>query len=154
MKALSVHSEHVSNIMFGLKTIELRSRPIKHRGDLLIVSSKSGIDMWAHEVATDTSYMFPKGVQCCVVEVVDCRPATEDDAEAACYYDGIQEGTWAWEIKLKYITEFTPQVGRLNLFDVPDEKIIRMPQEKVDNLPEQLTTRIKGVPKKGAYFDF
>ena len=154
MKALSVHSEHASNIEAGLKTIELRSRPIKHRGDLLIVSSKSGIDFWAHDTETDTSYLFPKGVHYCVVEVVDCRPATGDDAEAACYYDGIQEGTWAWVIKKKYTTEFTPQVGRLNLFEVPDEKIIRMSDEKVAEIPHIFPTQIKGVPKKGAYFDF
>ena len=30
---------------------------------------------------------------------------------------------WAWEIELQYLTEFKPQAGKLNLFDVDDDLI-------------------------------
>lgn len=124
MKALSVRYPFAMDIMLGLKTVELRSRPTQHRGDLLIVSSKFGDGHYFKATHSGNLYESPKGAMLCVVKVVDCRPATVADAEAACCEEeDIKDGSWAWVIELQYVTEFKPQVGKLNLFDVDDALI-------------------------------
>lgn len=124
MKALSVRYPFAMDIALGIKTVELRSRPTSHRGELLIVSSKSGTDYYCKDTETGKMYEAPKGAQICVVKVLNCRPATPDDAELACVEpEDIKDGTYAWEIELQYMTEFTPCAGKLNLFDVPDAEV-------------------------------
>lgn len=124
MKALSVRNPFAMDILLGVKTVELRSRPTQHRGDLLIVSSKSGSSYFCKDTGTGKLYEAPKGAMMCVVNVIDCRPATIDDAElAVCEEEDIKDGMWAWEIELQYLTEFKPQAGKLNLFDVDDDLI-------------------------------
>lgn len=125
MKALSVRQPYVFDIACGIKTIELRSRPTKHRGELLICSSKGGAALWFYDEAKGIYYKMPAGAQICVVEVVGCRPAVPDDAEAAaCEPEDIVEGMWAWELKFKRLLKPNkPVQGKLNLFEVPDGEI-------------------------------
>lgn len=108
MKALSVKPQWAALIASGAKTLELRSRPIKHRGDLLICATK------------------PDGVAVCIVKVVGCRPFVEaDEAASASIY---RPGLWAWELADVRLVQRVPIRGMLGLFTVPDELIQSVPQ--------------------------
>ena len=82
MKAISIRQpwaswiargEYVSGV-FRQKTIETRSWTTKHRGDLLIVSTKK--PEWPH---------YPLGKALCIVSLVDCREMkASDEWDAMC----------------------------------------------------------------------
>jgi hypothetical protein len=114
MRALSVRQPWASLIESGAKTIELRSRPTKHRGSLAIVSSLAPYDAKSIAQWGDG----PRGVTLCTVEVVDCRPATPADSEAACF--DIPEGAelFAWVLASPEPVERVPTKGRLGLYEV------------------------------------
>ena len=145
MKALSVRFPFAMDILLGLKTIELRSRPTNHRGELLIVPSKSGVEYYCKNTETGELFEAPKGAMMCVVKVVDCRPATPEDAELAfCEEEDIKEGTWAWVLEPQYLTEFKPCAGKLNLFDV-DDNLIQKNHDKDEFVSQfQKVERTKG----------
>lgn len=110
MKALSVRQPWASLIASGRKTIELRSRPTRHRGPLLICAAQNAD---ARHVAAWTD--GPRGVAVCVVEVVDCRPATSADDAAACHPAA---GLWAWVLADPRVITPRPVRGQLAMFDV------------------------------------
>ena len=83
MKAISLHQPWASWIAQGLKTIETRTWPTKHRGDLLIVSSKK-----------PEFPGLPLGCALYIVDVVDCRPMRIEDVKAA--RSQWDPGRWAW----------------------------------------------------------
>lgn len=94
-------------IASGSKTLEIRSRPTKHRGELLICQSRGG-----GAVA--------------IVEVVDCRLFTaDDDAASGGVWSRLPEThtRWAWELRL--VRRVTSDVikGRLGFFDVDMERV-------------------------------
>lgn len=122
MKALSVKNPYAYHISTGEKTIELRSRPTSHRGELLICSSKKA------RMNTYISYQkefwrVPDGVAMAVVNIIDCRPATIDDVENAWASEDDIEGMFAWVLENVKDTKPTPIFGKLNFFEVPDENI-------------------------------
>ena len=104
MKALSVRQPWASLIASGKKTIELRSRRISYRGKILICASK-------HPQGNG-----PKGVALAIVDLVDCRAATSDDAIAACCNPNQSDFAWILE-NVKIIEQF-PVQGMLGLFEV------------------------------------
>lgn len=106
MKALSVRQPWASLIAEGRKTIELRSRRTRYRGPVLICASK-------HRQGCG-----PKGVALTVVELVDCRPATPEDRDAACCDPS--PGEWAWVLSDARIIDPLPIRGALGLFAAPD----------------------------------
>lgn len=67
-KALSVKQPYAEYIASGIKCVEVRSKPTKYRGQLLICASKSG------QPEENTS-----GFGCCLafVELYDCKPFAE-----------------------------------------------------------------------------
>jgi hypothetical protein len=95
MYALSVKQPHASRIAIGQKTIEWRSRPFKYRGPLVICASKSP------KIKIDSGHFLPAAAAIAIVDVVDCRPISKADLQAACALDyleyifGPPEG-WAW----------------------------------------------------------
>jgi len=105
MHALSVRQPFASMIADGRKTIEIRSRPIRLRGDLLIVSTQK-------PVVDD----LPCGMALCVVLIVDCRPMQPSDAKAAfCDYYG---ANMAWVLgNVRPIKPF-PVHGKLGIYPV------------------------------------
>ena len=126
MKALSVRQPWSFLIASGDKTIELRSRKTSHRGELLICASKTEPDCWVQYGGE--SYLLPIGVMMCVVDLVDCRPATDADAEAAFTDDPIEPGTYAWVLQNPRDVMLREVGGRLGLFDVDDNLIEPMPE--------------------------
>lgn len=103
MKALSVKQPWANMIAAGEKTIETRTWSTDHRGDLLIVSSKS-------------PNIAPAGCALAVVRLVDCRPMTERDQLEACC--SVYPGAIAWILEDIRPVEPFPVRGRIGLFDV------------------------------------
>lgn len=115
MKALTVRQPWASDIAEGRKTIETRTWKTPHRGDLLITASKR-----------PKIEGLPTGVALCIVDLVDCRPLTIEDEDAAlCVIaEGECDGLFAWVLKnLRVIDPFKVS-GALGLF-VVDEPSLR-----------------------------
>jgi len=83
MKAISLKQPWASLIANGEKTIETRTWPTKYRGDLLICASK--------QPRLDR---YPSGCALCIVTVIDWRPMTKADEQAACCE--LYQGAWSW----------------------------------------------------------
>jgi hypothetical protein len=107
MKALSVRAPWAEMIASGVKTLEIRSRPVKYRGELLICQSRGG-----GAVA--------------VVEIVGCRRFVESD-------DVASGGVWtkhpearehySWELRLVRRVTSLPIKGKLGFYEVADSEI-------------------------------
>jgi hypothetical protein len=108
MKALTLkdYSEtpYATWVEQGLKTLETRTYPTKHRGDLLITCSAS-------------SKTLNAGRAVCVVEVVDCYPMTKEHEQAACCE--LYPRAWCWELKnLRQLSRKFRVKGQLQIFEV------------------------------------
>lgn len=103
MKALSVKQPWAELIARGEKTIEVRSKPTKYRGPLLIVSCKRP-NVWVtgHAIA--------------VVDLVDCRPMAKADEEAALRERWV--GAKAWVLENPRRVEPVPVTGKQGVYDV------------------------------------
>jgi hypothetical protein len=121
MKALSVRNPWAHLIARGDKTIELRTRRIHYRGELLICSSlnRNRPKMLASGLRDDEVLW---GHALCVAQLVDVRPAFESDARAACTPPSDSEFAWILE-RVRRVAPF-PVLGRLSLFDVEDARIV------------------------------
>lgn len=107
MKALSLRQPWASLVASGRKTVETRKWHTRYRGDLLIVSSRRPA-------------IAPAGMALAVVRLVDCRPMTEADADAACIAP--YPGAWAWVLgDLRLIENPFPVKGALGLYEVDVE---------------------------------
>lgn len=133
MKALSLIQPWGSLIHLGLKTIETRTFRTHYRGPLLICASRT----WSESifrrcgsfklidalVARGEPRSIPRGVMLCVADLYDCVPfGSEHAAAAMCspYHDEIH---WAWMLRNVRAVEQRPVIGRLGLFNVPDDSI-------------------------------
>ncbi len=104
MKALSVRQPWANLIADGSKTIEVRTRPTKYRGPLLIVSAKRP------DIA-------PAGCALAVVNLADSRPMAEADEQAAmCRW---RPNAWAWILADVRRIKPQPVRGQLGLFEAP-----------------------------------
>lgn len=122
MKALSIRQPHATDICYGYKTIELRTRKTDYRGELLICSSKSGVKTWL--AYNNEYYLAPMGSIVAKVNLVDCRPATKADADDAyCNAEDIADGMWAWVFDNVIDLKPKPVFGKLNFFEVDDDLI-------------------------------
>lgn len=108
MKTLVVRQPWAGRIARGTKTIELRSWTTKHRGPVIIVA---GSRPWGKLAAEG-----PLGCVACVVDLVDVRPATAADTDAA---NGTPPDGWfAWVLaNPRPLTEHVPAKGRLGLYE-------------------------------------
>lgn len=92
-------------IELGQKTVEVRSRHTRHRGPLLICTSKRPLES-----------SVPAGVTLCIVDVVDSRPMRrEDEAASGVAYD---PSLFAWVIANPRPVQRVPVRGQLGFFDV------------------------------------
>ena len=120
MKALTVRQPWAEVICTGEKTVEVRSRPTKHRGPLAIHSSAkpdAGLEQHCEGL--------PLGEVVCVVNVIGCRPLTLADLPAAYMEpEWFEEGRWAWLLAdVRRVQPFAVK-GKLGLWQVPDELVI------------------------------
>ena len=108
MKCLSVKNPYAGWIADGSKTIELRSWRCGYRGPLIICASARG------ETA---DHDMPNGVARCLVTLIDIRPFTRVDAQAA--RNRWRRGLYAWVLTDCRPLPPVPVKGRLGLFPPP-----------------------------------
>lgn len=109
MKTMSIRQPWASLIAFGEKTVEVRSWSTSFRGRLLIHASGKDI--------IEDGLTLPAGYAIATVEVVDVRPLTEADLEAACLEDMPDGPCFAWVLRDAQEIEPVPCKGRLNLWE-------------------------------------
>jgi hypothetical protein len=118
MKALSVCQPWAWAIVRGIKTVENRSRPTRHRGPLVIHASKS-----RRYLGEDYAELLPGlppegqldfGALVGVVEVVGCVPLAEVEG------DPFAVGPWCWLLAGARRIRPVPFKGQISLFNVPD----------------------------------
>jgi hypothetical protein len=123
MKALSVCQPWAWAIVAGLKTVENRSRPTRHRGPLVVHASKS-----RRYLQGDYADLLPGlppweeldyGALIGVVEVVGCVPLTEVGG------DPFASGPWCWLLSQAQPIRPVPFKGHVSLFDTPDDLLER-----------------------------
>ena len=124
MKALSVCQPWAWAIVAGIKTVENRSRPTRHRGPLVIHASKS-----QRYLAGDYANLLPGlppveqlvfGALVGVVEVLDCVPVAEVEGDA------FAVGPWCWLLaEANALSVPIPYRGRVQLFDVEMALLIK-----------------------------
>lgn len=105
MKAISIKQPYASLISENKKIFEIRSWPIKHRGKILICSTK-------------LPFIKDKlcGYALCVCKIEDCRPMSILDAEKA--YVTYKKGFFCWVLKdIKLIKPFKI-IGQQGLYDI------------------------------------
>ncbi|MGE4537610.1 MAG: ASCH domain-containing protein [Desulfovibrio sp.] len=111
MKAISIYQPWASLIALGEKTIEARSWETSHRGDLLICSS-------AKSCLLEDGATAPGGYALAVVELVDVRPFTREDLEAACLEVMPSPAGFAWVLANAREIEPFAVKGRQRIFNV------------------------------------
>jgi hypothetical protein len=134
IKAISIKQPFASLITFGLKRIEVRSWATKMRGRVLVCSSKQPFTgkMLCPDSRTKTlddarkfmvnaEPLFPFGKAIGMVDIVDCRPMTKEDAEAACIE--FIPGHYAWVLENPIEVEPFNVSGQLSFFEVAANKI-------------------------------
>jgi hypothetical protein len=110
MLTLSIRQPWASLIAFSEKTVEVRSWSTTYRGPLLIHASGRDVDT------------LPAGYAVAVVDLVDVRPLTPADMEAACL-DEMPEGCFAWVLANAREIEPFPLKGKLHLFEVDEDPV-------------------------------
>ena len=107
------------------KTIEVRTRNINYRGDLLICSSAKPVDPWGRH---------PAGVTCGFVELYDTKPVedfTPEDWAATCIPEDqrLKKG-WGWMMRNPRRVVEMPIKGQLGLYNliVPKGDITEYPR--------------------------
>lgn len=126
MKALSIHPYFAAGIFTGKKTIECRSWSTDYRGDILICSTAKKIK--------DT---IP-GHALCVVSLIDIRPFTKNDCEAAMMAKSdFQPDHYAWIFDNVRLIRPIPLKGRLSLWNY-DGDVEYLPTPKTDAEDEKM----------------
>ena len=122
MKALSIKQPWAWAIADGFKTIETRTWPTNHRGELLIVASlkpdKAMLD-WFLSQTPHIESQIEYGKAIAVVDLVDCRLMTDADADAALC--DVYKGMWSWVFENVRPIEPFPVRGQLGLYEVEYE---------------------------------
>ena len=122
--ALSVNQPFADMISKGIKKIEVRSRATKHRGNILIVSSKKVFDGYEYNEEDRI------GVSICRVELYDCKPlkeCSEEELTSTCLkredlIKALKSGHYAWFLKNPIpVIEF-PVKGQLGIFSLVYDK--------------------------------
>jgi hypothetical protein len=127
MKALTVCQPWASLIARGEKTIELRSRPSKYRGQFVVCAGKKPAtsDPVRARVAEERGLLAaPRSVTLCIVELVECRPASGGDSQAACVTP--PPGSFAWVLRVVSQLEPVPVSGSLSFWTLDDALIRRV----------------------------
>lgn len=130
MKALSVKQPWANALVDGVKTIEIRSWSTPHRGPLLICASASPKNVFWYDTVDKINRVFYSGCIIGIVDLLECRLMKKTDEDAAiCDY---QKGAYAWVMRPITHCRPDPILGKLHLYEVADEKIIRLVDDDED----------------------
>jgi hypothetical protein len=122
MKALSVCQPWAWAIVAGIKKVENRSRPTRHRGPLVIHASRSR--RYLREDFADLLPGLPPaeeldfGALIGVVEVVDCVPLAGVEG------DPFANGPWCWLLARARQIRPVPCKGQVSFFNIPDGLVV------------------------------
>lgn len=126
MKCLTVRQPYAALLVYGLKTIECRTRLTAYRGKLLIHAGKQ--TMKVPEQFKGLLAGLPRALAdargCIIgrVSITGARPFVTDDITAALVEPA--EPAVAWVVSApEVIDRFIPLLGRLSMFPVPDDLI-------------------------------
>lgn len=125
MKTIAIRHPWAALIADGGKTVEVRSWKTSYRGPLLVVASGKPMQL---EALDGEVVHLPTQVQVCIVDLLDVRPMTEADAEAACC--DFEPGAYAWHVAHRCDVMPVTHRGRLNLYQTPDDSITPLPEEE------------------------
>jgi len=104
MKAISINQPWASLIAEGKKTVETNTYETEYRGDILIVSSKCPMKGYS------------LGQALCIANLINCRPLTKEDEEAAMVK--FLRGMFAWIFSdIRTIKPF-PVKGKNGIYEV------------------------------------
>src|SRR5208337_367600 len=121
MRCLSVRQPWAGLIVAGLKRIEFRTWRTNFRGKILVHAgrrrSTEPADLAGVSPELAARLLEPRGIVLGEAEIIDCRPASQQDAyEAMCR---VRVGEFAWVlINARPFAEPWEAPGRLGLFDL------------------------------------
>ena len=130
MKALAVKQPWAALLVEGQKTIEVRSWKTEHRGMLVICASSAPKNVFWHDTTDNEHRLMHAGCIIGIVDLIDVRLMLESDNDASA--GNYLKGAYAWVIKPVSYCRPDRITGRLNLFDVPDDKLIRIANDETD----------------------
>ncbi len=110
MRALSIRQPWASLVAFGEKTVECRSWTTRFRGRFLVCSS-------GHDINAD-GLLLPAGYAIATVDLVDIKPFTRSDLDAACMSQVPDGPHWAWVLEGAREVEPFRVRGQLGLFAI------------------------------------
>lgn len=98
--ALGVQQPWTELILRGIKTIEVRSRPTQVRGTIYLYTSKRHSTLDAAAVAAEAHAIdvpaLPTGLLVGMIDVLDSRPCTPNDAATSCVPPDLLVNRYAW----------------------------------------------------------
>ena len=125
MRTLTVRQPYAHMIVIDdddgeYKSIEVRSRPTRHRGPLAIHAAAKPEPSLA-----DLCEGVTFGAVIGTVDLYHCRPLTTADLDAACLPDDFDpEGLWAWCLRDPRPCKPLPCKGKLGLWQTDDSEIV------------------------------
>lgn len=131
MKALVIRHPFAHFVADGKKALEIRPFKVNYRGPLLIIGGLAmhdgrciieGVEMDcldALRLLWNLGVTLPMGTAIAQVDLVDCRPMTELDAEAAMH--PYVPGAYVWELRKARRVKPFPMRGQLGLMNVEAE---------------------------------
>ena len=140
MLTVTIRQPYLALIMEGIKTLEVRSRPTKHRGPLALHAAATPALPFRADRANPGQTLpyeddewecgpLPLGAVVCVVDLVDCRPMEEGDREAACVAEEFHvppswaNPLWVWEFANVRLVKPLPRRGNCAFWHVADEEV-------------------------------
>lgn len=125
MKAQSIKNPYAQLIVRCFKTLEIRSKPTKYRGDVLICVSTKEVWLWEiepkgllDELGTNKTFLYKhKGCAIGIATLTDCRPFTKEDESKAFVKHEPNKWAYVYENPRMLQNPF-PVKGQLGLFNV------------------------------------
>jgi hypothetical protein len=100
--ALGIRQPWAELILRGIKTIEVRSLTTRVRGPIYLYTSQKLADIPAAREALSKHRLNAASLQLGLivgtVDIVECRPCTPADADAACVPAELLRGRYAWRL--------------------------------------------------------
>lgn len=124
MMALNIKPLWAWAIANGHKTIETRTWSVTYRGDILIVASVAPDKSMMEYLSKIPPCQIEYGKAIAIARLVECRPMTEADEEAAMC--DVYPGAYSWELKnIRRIEPFFV-TGQLGLYAISNDHLLRV----------------------------
>lgn len=131
MKSLTIHQPYAALIAAGLKTIEVRTRPTKYRGLVLIHAGIGNKDMRQYVAGNNdisealavaansrAETIAIRGAAIAVAEIVDCVPFEAKHQRDALVSLAAAPNCYAWHLSNVRLIKPVEYRGQLGLYNV------------------------------------